>query len=450
MGYFSSDGFKCHNYPFTSQSYGPPLAEGDVLGVGYRPRTGAVFFTRNGKKLDDAYIGLTKHNLFPTVAADGAASIHVNFGQAGFVFIEANVKKWGLAPMIGTLAPPPAYGSERGSILLETATGPQATETPLSSSMPNAHQRQRSNEAAAVAALALPNPLEAGSTRARTPAHRRLPSGSTVPIRPSPLRTSMTRQQTSSYSGSSTSAATSPVSIPGTSPPHDRDVFDRAEEEEDSPLPHNPPTPGQLDIALRAMSPFSQRRELEDREEERRRNQSEGMSASSSSSSSSFPSSSSQHQGPPVLTSSTPPYHISVTTPAPAVRSAGDVSPPSYQLIDSNQYPAGVAEAMLETMPEEQFAALFADAATANGQGQGQGQGQGTSNGNGSRNSTGTSTTPSSFNPGNGGEGTERMEGSQGQQGLGLGLRGIFSNVWRRPSSDRAQSSQSVSDSSQV
>jgi hypothetical protein len=36
------------------------------------------------------------------------------------VFIEANVKKWGLAPMQGTLAPPPAYGSERGSILLQS------------------------------------------------------------------------------------------------------------------------------------------------------------------------------------------------------------------------------------------------------------------------------------------------------------------------------------------
>lgn len=43
----------------------------------------------------------------------------MNFGQMGFVFIEANVKKWGLAPMNGSLAPPPPYGSEQGSILLE-------------------------------------------------------------------------------------------------------------------------------------------------------------------------------------------------------------------------------------------------------------------------------------------------------------------------------------------
>lgn len=29
------------------------------------------------------------------------------------------MKKWGLAPMTGSLAPPPPYGSEQGSILLE-------------------------------------------------------------------------------------------------------------------------------------------------------------------------------------------------------------------------------------------------------------------------------------------------------------------------------------------
>lgn len=62
---------------------------------------------------------LKTQNLFPTVGANGPCSVHVNFGQMGFVFIEANVKKWGLAPMTGSLAPPPPYGSEAGSILLE-------------------------------------------------------------------------------------------------------------------------------------------------------------------------------------------------------------------------------------------------------------------------------------------------------------------------------------------
>jgi hypothetical protein len=87
--------------------------------VGYRPRTGTIFFTRNGKKLEDVAHGLKSQNFFPTVGANGPCTVHVNFGQMGFVFIEANVKKWGLAPMTGSLAPPPPYGSEQGSILLE-------------------------------------------------------------------------------------------------------------------------------------------------------------------------------------------------------------------------------------------------------------------------------------------------------------------------------------------
>ncbi|KAF9460842.1 concanavalin A-like lectin/glucanase domain-containing protein [Collybia nuda] len=116
---YHSNGDKSHNYPFTMSPFGPSLKEGDVLGVGYRPRTGTVFYTRNGRKMEDAFVGLSRWNLFPTIGADGPCSVHVNLGQAGFVFIEANVKKWGLAPSVGTLAPPPAYGSERGSILLD-------------------------------------------------------------------------------------------------------------------------------------------------------------------------------------------------------------------------------------------------------------------------------------------------------------------------------------------
>ncbi|KAF2874043.1 concanavalin A-like lectin/glucanase domain-containing protein [Massariosphaeria phaeospora] len=116
---YMSHGSRRHNQPFIPSPYGPAYVQGDVIGVGYRPRTGTVFFTRNGKKLDDVAHGLKTQNFFPTVGANGPCQVHVNFGQMGFVFIEANVKKWGLAPMTGSLAPPPPYGSEQGSILLE-------------------------------------------------------------------------------------------------------------------------------------------------------------------------------------------------------------------------------------------------------------------------------------------------------------------------------------------
>ena len=423
IGYFSSDGFKCHNYPFTAQSYGPPLSEGDVLGVGYRPRTGAVFFTRNGKKLDDAFIGLTKHNLFPTVAADGSASIHVNLGQAGFVFIEANVKKWGLAPMIGTLAPPPAYGSERGSILLETAGGPQRSASPPSEiTLSHSHHhttssRQRSeNEIAAVAALAPPTePSEQMSSSNRHSrgfignSHRRTASNPNAPIKPSPLRASMTRQRTSSYTGSNGSAGSSPLSIPGTSsvsPPNETEIGE--EEEEDDTLPHNPPTPGQLDISLRAMSPFSVRADIETR---LRQAQLEAEASSSSSSTS---------QNIPIST--TPPYNSSSGLLPVHPRQPGDISPPSYQLIDSNQYPAGVAEAMLDTLPEEQFAALFANI----NYNQGQNSGASSSLGRSYEGRTGLMLPSSSSSQ-------QNQQSSVSSSALdGLGLRGMLGSVWKR------------------
>ncbi|KAF6765999.1 endosome protein [Ephemerocybe angulata] len=142
---YHSSGDKSYNYPFTSTQFGPPLKEGDVLGVGYRPRTGTVFFTRNGRKMEDGFVGLSRWNLFPSIGADGPCSVHANLGQAGFVFIEANVKKWGLAPSVGTLAPPPAYGSERGSILLDVGGRVRQPDgshaTPGSS--PNSPRRSR-------------------------------------------------------------------------------------------------------------------------------------------------------------------------------------------------------------------------------------------------------------------------------------------------------------------
>ena len=118
VGYLT-DGTKRVNQPFFGKSYGPECRQGDVIGCGYKPRTGTVFFTRNGKKLDEGMSNM-RRNIFPSIGANGPCTIHVNFGQAGFVFIEANVKKWGLAPMTGTLQPPPAYGSSElgDSVLL--------------------------------------------------------------------------------------------------------------------------------------------------------------------------------------------------------------------------------------------------------------------------------------------------------------------------------------------
>lgn len=264
---YHSNGDKSYNYPFTATPFGPVLREGDVLGIGYRPRTGTVFFTRNGRKTEEAFSGLSKWNLFPTVGADGPCSVHVNLGQSGFVFIEANVKKWGLAPSVGTLAPPPAYGSERGSILLEAGGG-----TPHSRLSPS------------------PTPGATTSNGRRPSGNRsrraRGPPGSSVPVVPSPLRNEpfsppppfspgenssrhgiFGRLQLATSSPSAGSSRPGPHSrnssehtIRNGDPSTTRTTLSLQESREslsgpDSPFPANPPTPNILDIHLRTLDP---------------------------------------------------------------------------------------------------------------------------------------------------------------------------------------------------
>ncbi|MCH0628788.1 hypothetical protein JNB11_02235 [Kocuria palustris] len=126
---YDLDGHRRHNqpFPFTDEAPFPELIEGDVVGIGYRVRLGTVFFTRNGKKVKEQKLGGHIRNfkpgnqaqLFPIIGANNMCSVHVNLGQMGFVFIEANVKKWGYAPLEGNGPAPPAYNKFNTDILLD-------------------------------------------------------------------------------------------------------------------------------------------------------------------------------------------------------------------------------------------------------------------------------------------------------------------------------------------
>ncbi|KAK6454921.1 uncharacterized protein RJT20DRAFT_53399 [Scheffersomyces xylosifermentans] len=126
---YDSDGYRRFNQPFklTNEPPFPKFVEGDVIGVGYRVRSGTVFFTRNGKKVSESKIGGHIRNfkiaqqgqIFPIIGANNLCSVHVNLGQMGFVFIEGNVKSWGYAPLEGTGPAPPAYNKFNADILLE-------------------------------------------------------------------------------------------------------------------------------------------------------------------------------------------------------------------------------------------------------------------------------------------------------------------------------------------
>lgn len=73
----------------------PPLQQSDVVGFGYVVSTGTIFITRNGKKvmdvIKDCFI-----DLYPAVGCFLTnAKFQVNIGQLGYVWIEANVRKYG-------------------------------------------------------------------------------------------------------------------------------------------------------------------------------------------------------------------------------------------------------------------------------------------------------------------------------------------------------------------
>ncbi|KAF9015193.1 hypothetical protein BDQ17DRAFT_1340646, partial [Cyathus striatus] len=275
-----------------------PPSEGDVLGIGYRPRTGTVFYTRNGRKMEDAFIGLSRYNLFPTIGADGPCSVHVNLGQSGFVFIEANVKKWGLAPSVGTLAPPPAYGSERGSILLDVGGRvrpdgtPQGTPSASSVGSPSHRHRNRRPRNPGSAPVAS-SPLRTSSFPEPPPPLT--PPPPITPIEEDPAEStaepstaegddpSQPLLERSGNASSSPSVSRSPSPDAGARNPFTNTRLHRhsfthfatslSEPRSDlrvhlhpppesplSPNPTNPPTPNQRDIHLQALSTASHRR----------------------------------------------------------------------------------------------------------------------------------------------------------------------------------------------
>ncbi|KAF7310955.1 Endosomal SPRY domain protein [Mycena chlorophos] len=279
---YHSNGEKSHNYPFTASQFGPALKEGDVLGVGYRPRSGTVFFTRNGRRMEDAFVGLSRWNLFPTIGADGPCSVHVNLGQSGFVFIEANVKKWGLAPSVGTLAPPPAYGSERGSILLDVGGRQRRGDGSPSSPRRNSHRSRRPRQPG----QQVSSPLRTSSTDMPlsppppiTPIVEEVPEvGVAGPSQPRAILPANEESAPSSPATSSRSLspdAAAGARNPFTTPRRLRpslthlaaSLSDSGSEmtiqvhpPPETPLTPNPPTPNVLDIHLQALSSSSHRR----------------------------------------------------------------------------------------------------------------------------------------------------------------------------------------------
>lgn len=73
----------------------PPLQQSDIVGFGYVISSGTIFITRNGKKLMDVIKGCFV-DLYPAIGCFLTnAKFQSNIGQLGYVWIEANVRKYG-------------------------------------------------------------------------------------------------------------------------------------------------------------------------------------------------------------------------------------------------------------------------------------------------------------------------------------------------------------------
>lgn len=73
----------------------PPLQQSDVVGFGYSVLSGTIFITRNGRKMMDIMQGCFV-DLYPAVGCFSTnAKFQANLGQLGFVWVEANVRKYG-------------------------------------------------------------------------------------------------------------------------------------------------------------------------------------------------------------------------------------------------------------------------------------------------------------------------------------------------------------------
>ncbi|ORE02077.1 SPRY-domain-containing protein [Rhizopus microsporus var. microsporus] len=138
VAYHSNSGAVFVSDSTYGRPYGPPIKEGDVVGVGYLYQSGTIFFTQNGKNLGKALIGF-KYPIFPIIGASGPCHVSVNFGLQEFLYVPANQREAAFAPKQGLLPPPPAYGGHIDDTILSDDNSHNEnhlTYTAISSSSP--------------------------------------------------------------------------------------------------------------------------------------------------------------------------------------------------------------------------------------------------------------------------------------------------------------------------
>ncbi|RKP35087.1 concanavalin A-like lectin/glucanase domain-containing protein [Dimargaris cristalligena] len=123
IGYHSNQGLIYRNQPFTPLASIDEYSEGDVIGCGFRHRSGKVFFTRNGELMGILNARMF-YTVYPTISNTGPCVLQANFGSSEFLLPHANVRHWGFANPEDTRPPPPAYGQDQDTFVVEMAAPP--------------------------------------------------------------------------------------------------------------------------------------------------------------------------------------------------------------------------------------------------------------------------------------------------------------------------------------
>jgi hypothetical protein len=82
------------------------ISPGDVVGCGYEFGTGgALFFTHNGRRLPDAFVGIymprVDHDVYAAIGFEGSNEVEVNFGSSDFLWKEGNDGAWRVDGHVG-------------------------------------------------------------------------------------------------------------------------------------------------------------------------------------------------------------------------------------------------------------------------------------------------------------------------------------------------------------
>ena len=84
------------------------VSPGDTFGCGYDFTRNSVFFTYNGMRLPDAFVGVyvprTKYDVYAAIGVEGSCEVDVNFGGELFRWKEANEWAWRVEGHVGRLS----------------------------------------------------------------------------------------------------------------------------------------------------------------------------------------------------------------------------------------------------------------------------------------------------------------------------------------------------------